>query len=138
MPPAVQLLSAVTEGTSDSFQNTSDSAGQSAGASIGFTSSTSPRGDSSKKRDKDSDREEEKKDEAKRFMEQNFVKVKADIAVGDGEYLRAVAEIFEIQPNLRSTFYAKSKALYPELFRSNSMNAAETVDRLYQLAKTEA
>jgi hypothetical protein len=139
------LLSAVScsvttssvEGTSDSFGHTTGASADLTEASTEVTSSTSPDGDS-EDTDNDSnknDSEAKIKEEARLFAERNFAKLRHNIAVGEGEYLTAVAEIFEVSEKSQSTFCQMAKTSYTQ---SSSQNATPShlVEMLYHISKS--
>lgn len=102
-----------TEGTSETFQNTSD-------ASTEFTSSTSPRVE-----ENNSDVQN-----VKQFAAVNLDRLKEDIARGNGEHLTAFAYLLGIKETHRSEFYAVTKQNYPRLFASEPTSSEDLLARL--------
>jgi len=102
-----------TEGTSETFQNTSD-------ASTEMTSSTSPRVD-----EKESDAQK-----AKRFATANLDRLQGDMARGGGEHLAAFAHLLGIRETHQGEFYAFTKQNYPLLFSSEPTTSEEMLARL--------
>lgn len=102
-----------TEGTSETFQNTSD-------ASTDFTSSTSPRDD-----DKMTDAQN-----VKRFASVNLDRLKEDIARGGGEHLTAFAHLLGIKEMHQPEFFRVSKQNYPTLFSPEPTTSEDMLARL--------
>jgi hypothetical protein len=102
-----------TEGTSETFQNTTDATSE-------LTSSTSPR-------------DEEKKPEAqnvKMFAAVNLDRLKGDMARGNGEHLTAFAHLLGIKETHQSEFFAFTKQNYATLFSSEPTTSEDMVARL--------
>jgi hypothetical protein len=101
-----------TEGTSETFQNTTD-------ASSDFTSSTSPR--------------DEKRTDAqnvKQFASVNLDRLKEDIARGGGEHLTAFAQLLGIKESYQPEFFTVTRQNYPVLFSSQATSSEEMLARL--------
>jgi hypothetical protein len=124
-----------TEGTSDSVANTLDASGDFAKASTELTSSTSPRSHAA---DVGSSTVAEvaKLEAAHHFAQENFSNLRRDIALGKGEYLAAVADIFEIEKADRERYYRLSKASFLELIAENGGTPTSTIELLYLLSKS--
>lgn len=101
-----------TESSSETFEHTSE-------ASTELTSSTSPQSD-------------EEAEEAKliKFVETNFAKLRADIAVGEGEYLTTLAVLLDIDKNKKEQFYSLTKSNFDKLFLSPDTTAKQFIANL--------
>ncbi|OUS14342.1 hypothetical protein A9Q89_00080 [Gammaproteobacteria bacterium 53_120_T64] len=95
--------------------------GQSTDASSDLTSSTTLGDD------------DEKAEEAvEEFVTANFSRLRADMSVGQGEYLTSLASLLAIEPGHRDSFYALTKNNFTDLFVSSQTTAAELVSHLKQ------
>lgn len=103
-----------TEGSSETFGNTSE-------ASSKFSSSTFPNSD-----------DEAKLEEVTKFARTNLERLRADMAVGHGEYLTALAILLEISKSRQEAFYTMTKTRYRHLFNSPETTAEELLVRLKQ------
>lgn len=101
-----------TEGTSETFHNTSD-------ASTELTMSTSPR-------------DEDKSDaqNVKEFASVNLDRLKQDMARGGGEHLTAFAHLLGIKENHQQEFFRVTKQNYPVLFSSEPTSSEDMLARL--------
>lgn len=130
---ACSVFTGATEGSSASFLNTTDGMADISKGSTELTSSTSPRGHAAEVADGPV-AETAKLNATAKFAEQNFVRLRRDIAGGGGEYLEAVAEILEVsQPN-RSRYYELSQAAFPDILTYSPAEAQPTAELLYELA----
>jgi hypothetical protein len=102
----------MTEGTSETFVNTSE-------ASTKFTSSTSPRGDSEDSAD------------ATQYIRINMARLRAEMAVGQGEHLTNLAILMDIENTKKPAFYSMTKEKFGELFSSSNVSAEELLGKLY-------
>lgn len=102
-----------TEGTSETFHNTSD-------ASTDFTSSTSPRDD------------DEKSDvqSVKQFASVNLDRLKEDMARGGGEHLTAFAHLLNIKEIHQPEFFRVSKQNYSKFFSPEPTTSEDMLARL--------
>ena len=121
------------EGTSDSFANTTEASGKFGEATTDATSSTSPRGDTADTESSDV-AEVAMKKAARDFAEANFVQLRRDVAYGGGEYLAAIAEIFEVEQTERAQYFRLSKTAFPEVARLGDDSDA-MVEVLFHLSK---
>ncbi|MCB0323758.1 MAG: DUF3015 family protein [Bdellovibrionales bacterium] len=117
-----------TEGTSDSFVNTSDSAEQSIEASSGFTSSTSPRSHGTTTA---AGRERA----ARAFASRNLSNLREDVAFGEGEYLTAVAELLDVPAAARPQYYSDSKTAFSRYALESEAGAGDLAELLIHLAQ---
>jgi hypothetical protein len=139
----VLLLSSVSctvttgavEGTSDSFAHTTGASTDLVKASTEVSSSTSASGDSDDEDSEKDDPEAKKKEEARLFAERNFAKLRYDIAVGNGEYLAAVAEIFDVSEGKLNSFYKMAKTSYSEI-SDDDATPDSMVEMLYHISKS--
>lgn len=67
---------------------------------------------------------------ANEYMLHHYVRVKKDMAVGDGEHVRALAEIFGVASSKTNNFCAMTKAKYAQLFASTEHNSRRVVSLL--------
>jgi len=111
---ACAVTTKTTEGTSETFQNTTD-------ASSEFTSSTSPRADSAKS---------SKNDRALAFSKVKLERIKTDMAVGGGEHLTSLATLLGVPAQKQPEFFALTKANFSTLFSSEQTTAEELLARL--------
>ena len=102
----------MTEGTSETIANTSE-------ASSKFTSSTFPRGD-----DDDSEN-------ATEYIRINMARLRADMAVGQGEYLSNLAVLLDIHESKRPAFFQMTKTKFDVLFSSPKTPTEELLGKLY-------
>ncbi|HBG05272.1 MAG: hypothetical protein A2075_20850 [Geobacteraceae bacterium GWC2_58_44] len=102
-----------TEGTSETFANTSD-------ATTDLTLSTSPR-------DKDSDADARN---VKQFASVNLDRLQQDMARGGGEHLTAFAHLLGIKETHQPEFFRVTKQNYPKLFGSEPTTAEDMLARL--------
>ena len=107
--------------TTDSTKSSSNTTGNTSEASTKFTSSTSPGGGSS------SDNNEAK---ALEFTNENFARVKSDMAVGGGEHLETLSSLLGIADSRRSEFYSLAKNNFSELVVSEQTTAEEMLTKL--------
>ncbi|GFO58657.1 hypothetical protein GMST_09820 [Geomonas silvestris] len=89
-----------TEGTSETLQNTTD-------ASSDFTSSTSPRDETSRNDQK-----------VKQFASVNRDRIREDAARGGGEHLAAFAYLLGVKQERQPEFFQAARENYPTLFAS--------------------
>ncbi len=95
--------------------------GQTTDASSDLTSSTTLGDD------------EEKAEEAvEEFVSANFSRLRADMSVGQGEYLSSLASLLAIEPGHRDRFYALTKNNFSHLFVSSQTTATEFLSQLKQ------
>jgi hypothetical protein len=99
--------------TTETVQNTSD-------VSTDFTSSTSPRSDS------DSD----KSAEVSKFVNQNFYRIREDMALGGGEHLASLAALLDIPEAQQPNFFRLTKEKFSILFSSANTTPAELLAKL--------
>ena len=99
--------------TTETVQNTSD-------VSTDFTSSTSPRSDS------DSD----KSAEVSKFVDQNFARIREDMALGGGEHLASLATLLDIPKAQQPNFFRLTKEKFSILFSSANTTPAELLAKL--------
>ena len=102
-----------TEGTSETFHNTTD-------ASTEVTLSTSPR-DERKSTDARS---------VQQFASVNLDRLKEDMARGGGEHLTAFAHLLGIKENHQPEFFRVTKQNYPMLFGSEATSSEDMLARL--------
>lgn len=110
---ACAITTRSTEGTSETFHNTSD-------ASSEFTSSTSPRDD-----DKKADVQN-----VRQFASVNLDRLKEDMARGGGEHLTAFAHLLGIKEIHQPEFFRVSKQNYPKLFSPEPTTSEDMLARL--------
>ena len=114
--PALILLASCavttesTEGTSETFLNTSE-------VSTDFSSSTFPRGDGDSAN-------------AIKYIHFNMARLRADMAVGQGEYLSSLAVVMDINETKKPAFYHMTKAKFHQLFASPNTSAEELLGKL--------
>lgn len=104
-----------TEGTSETFINTSE-------ASSKFTSSTSPRSRSDSS---------PKVDPVLEYMRNNMARIQADMAVGYGEYLVTLAVLMKIPDAQKQPFYRMTKDKFYVLFPDSNTSAEQLRNSLY-------
>lgn len=102
-----------TEGTSETFHNTSD-------ATTDVTLSTSPRDDAKDAQERN----------VKQFATVNLDRLQQDMARGGGEHLAAFAHLLGIKETHRQDFFRVTKQNYPKLFGSEPTTADEMLARL--------
>ena len=107
------ITTAPTEATSGTIGNTSD-------ASTDLTSSTTLK----------DDEEEEPEVEVEEFVEANFDQLRSDMAVGEGEYLSALAALLAIDDADKGEFYALTRSNFDQLFSSSKTTPEELVANL--------
>ncbi len=107
------ITTAPTEATSETIGNTSD-------ASTDLTSSTSFK----------DDEEEEPEVEVEEFVEANFDQLRSDMAVGEGEYLSALAALLAIDDADKDQFYTLTRSNFDQLFSSSKTTPEELVANL--------
>jgi hypothetical protein len=101
-----------TEGSSDTFVNTTE-------ASSKFTSSTFPRS-----------KNEGKAEAVLKYARANFSRIRADIAVGQGEHLASLAVLLEIKDANKDAFFALTKQQFTTLFSSSNTTAENFIKEL--------
>jgi ABC-type enterochelin transport system substrate-binding protein len=103
-----------TEASSETFENTTE-------ASSDLTSSTSSRDD-------------DKTSAAKvlKFVKSNFIRLRADMAVGEGEYLSTLASLLSLDNTKKEQFYALTKNNFNQLFVSSETTAEELVAQIHR------
>ncbi len=101
------------EGSTETFENTTE-------ASVGLTSSTSPRSDSSSTA-------KNRRSMAVQFAQVNFDKVRRDISRGEGEYVRTLGDLLaaERSSDSISAFVDRAHKHYAELYEGEESNARE-------------
>lgn len=104
---------AFTKTTTETVQNTSD-------ASVEFTSSTSPR----------SDRRESSRARAVAFADANFDRLRAEMAVGNGEHLASLGFLLGVAEKHQQEFFVLTKNRFPSLFDSEQTTPEQLVARL--------
>jgi hypothetical protein len=110
---AIALSScAFIDPTTDTVQNTSD-------ASTDFTSSTSPRSSDSNKSEKVS-----------KFIDQNFDRLREDMALGGGEHLASLAALLDIPEAQQPDFFKLTKEKFSILFSSANTTPEEMLTKL--------
>ncbi|MCP4406178.1 MAG: DUF3015 domain-containing protein [Gammaproteobacteria bacterium] len=110
---------AFIETTTETVQNTSE-------ATTDFTSSTSPRSDS------DSDKAEK----VSLFTDQNFDRIREDMALGGGEHLASLATLMDIPQAQQPSFFGLTKERFSVLFSSANTTPEEMLTKLNdELAK---
>ncbi len=130
---ACSVFTGATEGSSASFLNTTDGAADISKGSTELTSSTCPRGHTAEVADGPV-AETAKVSATAEFAEQNFVRLRRDIAGGGGEYIEAVAEILDVPKSDRARYYALSKTAFPDILEYSPSQAQPTAELLYRLA----
>jgi hypothetical protein len=103
----------MTEGSSETFANTTE-------ASSKFTSSTFPRGD-----------DDEDSANATEYIRINMARLRANMAVGQGEYLSNLAVLLDIHESKRPAFFQMTKTKFDVLFSSPKTPAEELLGKLY-------
>ena len=101
----------MTEGTTETFGNTTE-------ASSTLTFSTSLRSD------------DDNSAEVKQFMRINMARLRADMAVGKGEYLVNLAVLLDIEETKKTAFYQMTKDQFKLLFASPDTSAEELLAKL--------
>jgi len=125
------------EGSTESFENTTEASGDFSEASTKFTSSTSPRGDDDDDdHDHHHDSDAVKRENTRQFAKHNFEQLRRDVAVGDGEYLAAVATILEVSSSQREEYYSRSKVSYSEFAASDDADSERLADTLFRVSKS--
>jgi hypothetical protein len=109
------VTTAPTKSSSQTTGNTSE-------ASTKFTSSTSPGGG-----DSSSEGEQAK---ALEFTNENFARVKSDMAVGGGEYLESLSALLGVPESRRPEFYSLTKKNFSVLVSSEDTTAEEMLTKL--------
>jgi hypothetical protein len=109
-----------TEGTSETFQNTTDATTDATGTSSDFTSSTSPR-------DEGTNAEARK---VKVFASVNLDRLKEDMARGGGEHLTAFAHLLGIREGQQPAFFTLTRQNYGSIFNSEPTTADQMLVRL--------
>ena len=131
---ACSITVGMTDGTTESFQNTTESASDFSDASTGSTSSTSPKfGSDSSDSDALEEEASRRMQNAYAFIKPNYSRVKIDASRGSGEYLQAVAESLEIPSMQRPEFYKKTQKEFDRLFVKNK-DPISLVKNLYHIA----
>jgi hypothetical protein len=102
-----------TKSSTETFENTTD-------ASSEFTSSTSPR----------DNEHHPQRARVNEFTTGNFERLRADVAVGNGEHLAALAALLGIAEADRPAFYRFAKARFSAWFSSDRTSAADFLARL--------
>ena len=107
--------------TTDPTKTSSNTTGNTSEASTKFTSSTSPGGGSSSKNNDA---------KALEFTNENFARVKSDMAVGGGEHLETLSSLLGIPDSRRSEFFSLAKNNFSELVDSERTTAEEMLTKL--------
>jgi hypothetical protein len=111
---AIALSScAFIDSTTETVQNTSD-------ASTDFTSSTSPRSDS----------DSSKSEKVSKFLDQNFDRIREDMALGGGEHLASLATLLDIPEAQQPNFFRLTKEKFSVLFSSANTTPEEMLTKL--------
>ncbi|AXQ29634.1 DUF3015 domain-containing protein [Solimonas sp. K1W22B-7] len=71
------------------------------------------------------------------FAAANLDQLAAEMAVGRGESLAALAAIYNVQGADREAFYAMTKAHYSQIFRSEATTASEVIASVQALMKAD-
>jgi ABC-type enterochelin transport system substrate-binding protein len=103
-----------TEASSETFENTTE-------ASSDLTSSTSSRDD-----------DETSAAKVLKFVKSNFIRLRADMAVGEGEYLSTLASLLSLDNTKKEQFYALTKNNFNQLFVSSETTAEELVAQIHR------
>ncbi len=107
--------------TTAPIKSSSETSGNTSEASSKFTSSTSPGGGSSS----------ESKDEAAlTFTNDNFARVKSDMAVGGGEYMESLSTLLDIPDSRKPEFFAIAKNSFGTIVNSEHTSAEEMLAKL--------
>ena len=101
-----------TESSSETFENTTD-------ASSDVTSSTSK-----------NDKEEHKAAQLIKYVKSNMARLRADMAVGEGEHLETLAALMSVEPVQKEKFYALTKNHFNELFNAPDTTAEQLLANL--------
>ena len=104
---------AFTHTTTETMENTSD-------ASTDFTSSTSPR----------SEHKASARERAVAFADANFDRLRAEMAVGNGEHLASLGFLLGVSENYQQEFFVLAKNRFPSLFDSEQTTPEQVVARL--------
>jgi Protein of unknown function (DUF3015) len=98
--------------TTETVQNTSD-------VSSDFTSSTSPRSSNSNISEKVS-----------KFIDQNFDRIREDMALGGGEHLASLATLLDIPEAQQPNFFRLTKEKFSILYSSANTTPEEMLTKL--------
>ncbi len=104
-----------SEGSSETFQNTSN-------ASTDLTSSTSP-----------SDDKETQAALLLNYTTINFSRLRADMAIGQGEYLESFAVLLQLKDTQKPAFYQLTKTHFNTLFSNSETTPEQLVSNIEQL-----
>ena len=107
--------------TTDSTKSSSETFGNTSEASTKFTSSTSPGGGSSS---------DDKDTQALEFTNENFARVKSDMAVGGGEYLQSLSVLLDVPDSKRLEFFTLATNNFDALIDSEQTTAEEMLTKL--------
>ncbi len=102
--------SAPTESSTNTSDNTTNS-------TLDVTSSTTPGSADSTAR-------------AEAFTHQNYAQIQADMAVGGGEYVAALAYLLQIPPDLEQQFFHLSREKYTTLYGTPNTTPQRMLTRL--------
>ena len=71
------------------------------------------------------------------FAGANIDKLAADMAVGQGETLNALADLYGMTPEHRATFYGMVKDNFATIFASQNLTAGDMMNAMHQLMSTD-
>nr|WP_303649753.1 DUF3015 family protein [Desulfobotulus pelophilus] len=71
-----------------------------------------------------------KREQLDRFVADNMDALAVDIAMGEGETLGALAELAEIDENLRGDFYAALQMNFDQIYPDGSVAGTQVVDQI--------
>ncbi|HEB70533.1 MAG TPA: DUF3015 domain-containing protein [Desulfobulbus sp.] len=67
---------------------------------------------------------------AEQFSRENFARIKADMAVGGGEHLAALAVLLDVPPKNEERFFALTRTQYAALYATSDTDAGRMLTRL--------